>query len=590
MATSKKSIATKASAVALAAALLIGLGSYSYLTGKTQNIENEFNTNNNSVELEETTGNKYDIVPGTSQDKDPTVTATYTLDSYVFLEVNDATGGLVDYDIVDGWKLLDTISNSDGSTTYVYYQLLENSGIKEINWYNSSDSTIKLYDEGSYTYIWDTNSNTITQLDTTNNDQIDVTSSFDLSTGNMYNHNETTTILQVLQGDKVSYSSSITNEQMEAAGDDISLTFQVYIIQAQLSGTTGDSLDDPLTAYKVVTTGASVYVDNATYVSLDASSSTNLGTQLKNAINNASSSETTVVVLPENSNISMSGYSFSSAINSTIVIDLNENELSLTGSIAVNLTNGDDLTIANGTLERSEMSGAAYSAFSIASNSSFTLDNVTATTNGCLCYPQGDAAEVNIVNSNVSGNGYVVATNAATVDNYNVEINIENSILNASYCPVLINVPGTLNISNSTITGGSQALVVRAGTASVNDTTLATTLGEDDFWTSYDSSNWGNGNAVAMAVITIGNRNGTYAGDAQVTLDNVKLQYDTTISGSKGIYMTGGVTYPATNSTPNKAILYYDSDSSIGKLVRANGTDGSDYTVVYKDGTLIPNE
>lgn len=53
MKTTKKNIATKSLAVGLAAALLMGLGSYSYLTSKTENITNTFATNDVLVDINE---------------------------------------------------------------------------------------------------------------------------------------------------------------------------------------------------------------------------------------------------------------------------------------------------------------------------------------------------------------------------------------------------------------------------------------------------------------------------------------------------------------------------------------------------------
>lgn len=176
----KKNIAITAAAVTLAAALVLG-GTYAYLTGSTEEEENKFSTNQNSVEIEETTKG-YDIVPGTSQDKNPTIKATYTLDSYVFVEVTDATDDLVSWYIANGWTLLPdattTTTDEDGNVTatiYVYYQLLE----------------------------------------------------YDADAGD-----SNTATLSVLAGDKVYYSAKLTNEDMENASD-ISLTFKGYIIQAE---------------------------------------------------------------------------------------------------------------------------------------------------------------------------------------------------------------------------------------------------------------------------------------------------------------------------------------------------------------------
>ena len=104
---SKKNVITASLAVTLAAAVVLGGGTYAYLQSSTGDTVNTFNTNKVMVELQETTGNTYNIVPGTSQDKDPTVTVENTVDAYVYVEVTDNTQELVDYEIAEGWTPLD---------------------------------------------------------------------------------------------------------------------------------------------------------------------------------------------------------------------------------------------------------------------------------------------------------------------------------------------------------------------------------------------------------------------------------------------------------------------------------------------------
>ena len=102
-------------AVALAAATLVGGGTFAYLQSSTGDVVNQFDANKVMVSLAETTGSEYHIIPGTSQEKDPAVTVDNTVDAYVYVEVNDATDGLVTYSIADGWTLLDGYDN-------VYYR------------------------------------------------------------------------------------------------------------------------------------------------------------------------------------------------------------------------------------------------------------------------------------------------------------------------------------------------------------------------------------------------------------------------------------------------------------------------------------
>ena len=103
----KKKKLTTSLAVALAALLLIGGGTFAYLQSNTEDVVNTFNANQVTVELTETTGGDYNIIPGTTQEKDPKVTVDNSIDAYVYVEVTDTTDGLVTYSIAEGWTLLD---------------------------------------------------------------------------------------------------------------------------------------------------------------------------------------------------------------------------------------------------------------------------------------------------------------------------------------------------------------------------------------------------------------------------------------------------------------------------------------------------
>ena len=119
----KKNVIVGGVAVSLAAIMLVGGGTFAYLKGETDPITNSFRTNQVQVSLEETTGNEYNIIPGTTQRKDPKVTVNNTVDAYVFVEITDETDNLVDYAIADGWMPVDGVPN-------VYYRLV--SAIQDI--------------------------------------------------------------------------------------------------------------------------------------------------------------------------------------------------------------------------------------------------------------------------------------------------------------------------------------------------------------------------------------------------------------------------------------------------------------------------
>ena len=131
---SKKKMTTTALAVALAVLLLIGGGTFAYLQSTTGDVKNNFKTNQVTVDLSETTGSDYDIIPGTTEKKDPTVKINATVDAYVYVEVTDTTKGLVGYEIADGWTKLDGYDSVyyrevTGSTAEQSFPVLKNNQV-----------------------------------------------------------------------------------------------------------------------------------------------------------------------------------------------------------------------------------------------------------------------------------------------------------------------------------------------------------------------------------------------------------------------------------------------------------------------------
>lgn len=103
----KKNLILSGLAVTLATTVFFA-GTYSFLYSETEkDVVNNFEKGNLLVGLNETTGDQYTIIPGETDEKDPTVTVDNNVDAYVFVEVKDNTQGLVNYVIDDGWTALD---------------------------------------------------------------------------------------------------------------------------------------------------------------------------------------------------------------------------------------------------------------------------------------------------------------------------------------------------------------------------------------------------------------------------------------------------------------------------------------------------
>lgn len=121
----------KGLALVLALALLvIGVvgGTLAWLTAKSDTVVNTFTTSDIKVELKETTGTQYKMIPGYELTKDPKATVLAGSEEcflFVKLEEKNNTYGSGDtavnflsYDIADGWTELTGVEGVSG----VYYR------------------------------------------------------------------------------------------------------------------------------------------------------------------------------------------------------------------------------------------------------------------------------------------------------------------------------------------------------------------------------------------------------------------------------------------------------------------------------------
>ncbi len=147
----KRKTLTTAIAIILAIAMVFGGSTYAYLQANTDDVVNDFKTNQVNVDLKETTGNEYNIIPGTSQAKDPTVTVTTTIPAYVYIEVTDTTDNLIEYSIAESWLQLDGYDNVYYRETDsdVSFPVLENNSVSYSENLTNSDMVIQNAD-GTY--------------------------------------------------------------------------------------------------------------------------------------------------------------------------------------------------------------------------------------------------------------------------------------------------------------------------------------------------------------------------------------------------------------------------------------------------------
>ena len=264
-----------------------------------------------------------------------------------------------------------------------------------------------------------------------------------------------------------------------------------------------------------------------------------------------------------------------------IFIDLGGKTLTVSDEIdtSVIIAGGQQVTISNGTLVANNRAGANAN-FNIQTGSSVTFEDLTVNATGSVLFPQGDAAEVNVINCDITtGGAYAIGTNAATTDNYNVVISVENSEINmsaADSCAVMINVEGTLNVSETTINAHRQGIIVRAGSATLTNVDVTAVL-EDaypdaatDTDRTSDPTKWASGNEVAYGALVVGNNNnGAYLDDATVVIRGGSYICTTEDTGLENY--TNAVFAVALNADKTDAEITYATDITVSGDVEFDG-------------------
>ena len=245
-------------------------------------------------------------------------------------------------------------------------------------------------------------------------------------------------------------------------------------------------------------------------------------------------------------------------------LDLNGHTLTLTANDDMTIENGAKFTMMNGTFVANNMRLAYSGIFFCKANSSVTLKNVTVQTNGSVLFPSANDSSVNVIDSTITAGGYGIGTNAGNGNNLNVVINVKNSSISTNAAggddsAIYLNVVGTLNVENSTITGNRQGMFVRGGTATIKNSTIATT-GKYANNSKYLTTPWGSGNEIPTGALIVGNReNGNaYPANVSCTLENTTLE---AANGSRTIYL-----YAQNAAGTQKVDFNYDDSSSIGTI------------------------
>ncbi len=333
-------------------------------------------------------------------------------------------------------------------------------------------------------------------------------------------------------------------------------------------------------------------LDGMVVVELTEASASSLRAAFKSDSNNV------VVNIPEGANISDCLYYLGTSMKNAsgngkdVTVNLNgatiSNEKHSNGYYyGLTVPTGGSLTLVDGKVDV-PMNSNADPGLVISGGGYLVLRDMEITSNGAAIFPESNASEVLIENCLItSTGGYAIGTNRITSDN--IKVVIRNSTINCGLTAVFANCSSELVIEDSTIIGGVHGVVVRAGNATISNTTIKVTDTEPGIY-SYKNfnggaagGNWFGGNALAAAGIVIGcyYKDDTYSGDANVTLNNVTIETpDATVLPT--VVM-------AARMEGKNATLTYDDASNVGDI-KIYGDDwaGAETTFTHA-GTITVN-
>ena len=182
-----------------------------------------------------------------------------------------------------------------------------------------------------------------------------------------------------------------------------------------------------------------------------------------------------------------------------------------------------DLTMYNGSINYSN-SDKSFSVFQIkGTDADIDLNNVDITSDTDVL-AVFTPCSISLTDCNITTDYSAISTNAASSPT--VDITIEGSTLTGK-STILKNVPGQLTINNSTITGTMHGVIVRGGDALISNSNITLTYDDTDYQTAsamFKNENWGQGNQLPLAAMTIGNRSeSSYRYPTDVILKNTDL-------------------------------------------------------------------
>ena len=284
------------------------------------------------------------------------------------------------------------------------------------------------------------------------------------------------------------------------------------------------------------------------------------------------------------------------------VLDLSGNKLSIShDKTLMNSSNGASVTIRNGDLSVMGVPSDKYT-LCASDKGKITLEglNYETTGGGVGVYPCTNGGEIYVKKCNINtsfynegngttGNGPAVMTTAtgATAENTkDVLITIEDTHMESFSDAIIFNVNGRINIKNCTTKAQWHGLVLRGGTAVVENTVFTHDNHNKDPQSvsqGWYNEDWGSGNGQPRAAITVGNRgNGAYQYPSNLTLINTKAE----VIG-QGVNLFASM-YVWANENPDYGVtITYDDRTEFvgGKVIYGN--DGKNIIVNDKPASEL---
>ena len=304
------------------------------------------------------------------------------------------------------------------------------------------------------------------------------------------------------------------------------------------------------------------------------------------------------------------------ALNQTANVNLNGYTLFLDLANGLAVPTGYNNTFRNGTLAINDRNNTnirdTVCAISVLEESTLEFDNVTYNSNLSGIVSEYSDATINIYDSRIFVLGYYgVGTNAGkspvgididiqrsqievgnTVSKLNIPLaaGLTDAVEDHDGTAVFFNVGDSLNIEDSTIIGGAQAVMIRGAVdARISGSTLIGGNAEGStyasMFTGYLSQTWGTGNIVPYATLVLGNRDTTgYPSSTTCTIENTQLIVAEDSANENRIPLYVGASGHSVNLIIDDSIAvddiwYYGPNFTVGpegnQVTRPNtGTDG----------------